>query len=184
MPEMNKRALADRLLYEYGLLDRVSRIGEPHIIGSYRMDMIVANDLDIDVLNTDMSIGKLHELTGFILESFHPVWYEAKQEVTSEGKTVWFHGFETKVLGDLWNVDIWFFDQDTIETAEAYCDEITRRTACEPALRDIIVSIKKDLLTRGIYGRDGCTSVDVYKAVLEHNVRSSEEYLVGMNGVD
>ena len=41
-----------------------------------------------------MDMRKLYWLTGRILETFHPSWYEAKEERTQEGKTVWFHGFE------------------------------------------------------------------------------------------
>ena len=45
-----------------------------------------------------MSLKKLYELTSFILSTFNPVWYEAKEVVNDEGKTVWFHGFETRNL--------------------------------------------------------------------------------------
>lgn len=31
---------ADKILYDYGLLDKLKEYGAPHIIGSYRMDMI------------------------------------------------------------------------------------------------------------------------------------------------
>lgn len=40
-----------------------------------------------------MSIGRLYELTSYILRTFHLLWYEAKEEVADEGNTVWFHGF-------------------------------------------------------------------------------------------
>ena len=43
------KANADRILYEFGLLDRLNKIGNAHIIGSYRMDMMAWNDLDIDI---------------------------------------------------------------------------------------------------------------------------------------
>ena len=67
-------------------------------------------------------VGKPDE--GRILETFHPSWYEAKEERTPEGKTVWFHGFEAMVDGQLWNVDLWFFDRETIAEAERYCSRI------------------------------------------------------------
>ena len=40
------RKNADRILYEYGLLDLLRPLGAPHVIGSYRMDMMAWNDLD------------------------------------------------------------------------------------------------------------------------------------------
>lgn len=82
------RENADIILYNTGLLERLNKIGTPHIIGSYRMDMMAWNDLDIDIENSDMSIEKLYELTDYIIKTFRPKWYEAKEEVTDEGKTV------------------------------------------------------------------------------------------------
>ncbi len=166
---------ADRILYENGLLEKLAEIGLPHIIGSYRMDMMAWRDLDIDIENDAMSRDKLYELTAFILEKFRPVWYEAKEVVNEDGKTVWFHGFETLVTGELWNVDLWFFDKETIEKAEAYCDKIQRNT--DPAMKETIKQIKRDLIARGLYSFEQYKSMDVYDAVLEKHVGSTEEFL-------
>ena len=51
MNNIDRKVNADRILYEFGLLKRLEMIGEPHIIGSYRMDMMAWNDLDIDIEN-------------------------------------------------------------------------------------------------------------------------------------
>ena len=123
-----------------------------------------------------MSLEKLYELTSFILSTFNPVWYEAKEVVNDEGKTVWFHGFETMITGELWNVDLWFFDKETIADAEKYCDTISENTSQEQ--KDIIVSIKSELISRGLYSFEHYTSMDVYKAVLENNVKNTDEFLI------
>jgi hypothetical protein len=173
----NKKNFADKLLYEYGLWEKLNNLGRAHIIGSYSMDMIVANDLDIDVLNTEMSNEKLYELTKFIINTFKPVWYEAKQEVNDEGKTVWFHGFETNIVGELWNVDIWFFDQETIDKAVAYCDNICEKIKDDLAKKETIIIIKNSLLEKGLYNFENYTSTDVYDAVLNKNISSVDEFL-------
>lgn len=173
----NKKEFADKLLYEYGLLDKLNDLGKAYIIGSYRMDMIVGNDLDIDVLNSEMSNEKLYDLTKYIVETFKPVWYQAKQEVNDEGKTVWFHGFETTIVGELWNVDIWFFDQKTIDKATAYCDNIHEKVKNELAKKETIILIKKALIARGLYNFENYTSIDVYDAVLNRNISSVDEFL-------
>jgi hypothetical protein len=173
----NKKAFANRLLYEYGLWDKLNNIGKAHIIGSYRMDMIVSNDLDIDVLNLEMSKEKLYELTKYIIETFNPVWYEAKQEVNDDGNTIWFHGFETTILGELWNVDIWFFDQDTIDKAEAFCDNIYEKIKENSAKKEAIIYLKNALIDRGLYNSEKYTSIDVYDAVLNKNIHTIDEFL-------
>ncbi len=175
---MEKREIkeaADRILHTYGLLDLLRPLGTPHVIGSYRMDMMAWNDLDIDIENEGMSLAKLHRLTGDILEIFHPAWYEAKEEVTAEGKTVWFHGFEAVVDGALWNVDLWFFDRETIDAAERYCDTIAQ--AAGPVQREEIAAIKRALIERELYAFDKYGSMDVYRAVLEEKIKTVEEFL-------
>lgn len=175
MNNTNRKRNADRILYEFGLLDKLKEIGTAHIIGSYQMDMMAWNDLDIDIENDNMSLEKLYALSDFILRTFHPVWYEAKEEVNAEGKTVWFHGFETTITGELWNVDLWFFDKETIDSAENYCDDITAKTS--QAQKDIIVNIKQDLIARGLYSFEQYKSVDVYKAVIKNGVTNIDEFL-------
>lgn len=169
------RRNADRILYKYGLLDMLRAIGTPHIVGSYQMDMMAWNDLDIDIENDGMSLPKLYRLTGQILEAFRPSWYEAKEERTPEGKTVWFHGFEAVVGGELWNVDLWFFDRETIAAAEQYCSRIAG--AASAVQREQIVAIKRGLLKRELYAYDKFRSMDVYRAVLEEDVRNIDEFL-------
>ena len=180
MNNTDRKTAADRLLYELGLFDKLAEIGKPYIIGSYRMDMMVWNDLDIDIENEAMSLEKIYELSTFIINTFHPVWFEAKEEVNADGKKVWFHGFETMITGELWNVDLWFFDKETIAEAENYCDNIADNTS--QAQKDTIVSIKSELIERGLYSFEQYKSVDVYKAVMESNVRNVDEFLMLLKG--
>lgn len=170
-----KKRVSDRILYEFGLLEELKRIGVPHIIGSYRMDMMVANDLDIDVENDEMSLEKLYRLTAFILKTFHPTWYEAKREITDEGNTVWFHGFEFQIEDELFNVDVWFFDRETISRARAYCEKIASGSTNEQ--KEVIIKLKRELISRGLYRFDKYTSMHVYEAVLEKHISNIEELL-------
>ena len=170
-----KKRVSDRILYEFGLFNELQKIGEPHIIGSYRMDMMVNNDLDIDVENDKMSLEKLYELTAFVLNTFHPVWYEAKQEVNDEGNIVWFHGFEFQIEDELFNVDVWFFNRETIAKAENYCERISRQATGKQ--KEIIINLKRELINGGLYRFDRYTSMHVYEAVLEKHVSDIEEFL-------
>lgn len=170
-----KRRVSDRILYEFGLFDELKKIGVPHIIGSYRMDMMANNDLDIDVENDKMSLEKLYKLTVFVIKTFHPIWYEAKQEVNDEGKTVWFLGFEFEVEDDLFNIDVWFFDRDTILKTENYCDKIASQSSIEQ--KAVIISLKQELISRGLYRFDKYTSMHVYEAVLEKHITDIEALL-------
>lgn len=175
MNNNDRKIQADRILYEFGLFKKIEEIGNAHIIGSYRMNMMAWNDLDIDIENDAMSLDKLYELSAFITNTFHPLWYEAKEEVDTTGKRVWFHGFETTRTGELWNIDLWFFDKATISNAESYCDNIVQNT--NQAQKTIIMDIKRELLKRGVYSFDQYKSIDVYKAVMEDGVKDIDEFL-------
>ena len=143
MNNVDRKSQADRILYEFGLLKKLEELGVPHIIGSYRMDMMA--------------------------------WYEAKEEINEEGKLVWFHGFETMITGELWNIDLWFFDRETITNAESYSDEIAQRTS--QIQKDRIIQIKEELIARDLYSFEKYKSLDVYKAVLENDVVDVEGFL-------
>ena len=177
MTSHERKAAAERILYGMGLYHRLAEIGKPHVIGSCRMNMMAWNDLDIDIENCAMAKEKLYELTVWILRTFSPVWYEAKEEMNGEGKTVWFHGFEAIIDGELWNFDLWFFDRETIEKAEKYCDSIAERCENLPESRNAILAIKQELIRRDLYSFEKYTSMDVYRAVLDQGIRTADELL-------
>mgnify|MGYP006876754034 FL=1 len=172
-----RKRSADKILYDMGLWERLCKIGTPHIIGSYKMDMMAWNDLDIDIENQAMSIEKLYELTYYILHTFHPIWYEAKEEINEDGKTVWFHGFHTMIDEELWNLDLWFFDLATISKAEAYCRNIMKMVKQTPESQEYIIKMKQELQKRGLYGFEQYSSMDVYRAVLEQGIVDTDELL-------
>lgn len=165
---------AQRILHDMGLFGELAKIGVPHVIGSCRMNMMAWNDLDIDVENDDMTIDKLYALTAYIHKTFRPIWYEAKEEASDEGKTVWFHGFEAIVDGEKWNVDLWFFDRETIHKAEDYCDRIAWQAGKIPGARDAILRMKQELIACGQYGFYQYASMDVYRAVLEQGITDTD----------
>lgn len=122
--------------------------------------------------------GLLQELSRyFIIDKFHPTWYEAKEEINSENKTVWFQGFEAFIGNELWNVDLWFFDKGTIKRAEEYCDEIVAQVKELPESKEQIIHLKKELISRKLYSFDQYTSMDVYNAVLNQHIADIENFL-------
>ncbi len=174
---MNRLEQANRILQDCGLLNELNKYGTPHIIGSYKMDLMAWNDLDIDVENDSMSLDQLYQLTKFILDKFNPTWYEAKEEINEQGNKVWFHGFEFYFDSELWNIDIWFLDKDTIEKAEKYCDDISEKINVNEQLRIAIIEIKQELIKRNLYSFDKYTSMDVYDTVINRGIMNTDEFI-------
>lgn len=82
---MHRKDQAKYILHNSGLLRELQKYGAVHVIGSYKMDLMAWNDLDIYVENDAMCRKKLYQLTSYILGRFMPVWYEAKEEKMSLG---------------------------------------------------------------------------------------------------
>lgn len=174
---VNRLERANYILYDLGLLNELNKYGKSHIIGSYKMDLMAWNDLDIDVENNSMSLQKLYQLTNYILNNFNPTWYEAKEEINEQGNKVWFQGFEFYLNNELWNVDIWFLDKDAIENAEKYCDDISEKIKHNKQLSNAIIGIKQELIKRDLYSFDKYTSMDVYDAVLNKGIINFDEFI-------
>ena len=174
---MNRLEQANHILYDLGLLSELNKYGKPHLIGSVKMNLMAWNDLDIDVENDSMSIEKLYQLTGYILNNFNPTWYEAKEEINEQGNKVWFQGFEFYLDNELWNVDIWFLDKDSIEKAETYCDDVLAKIKDNKQLRTAIIDIKQELIKRNLYSFDKYTSMDVYDAVLNESIINVDDFI-------
>jgi len=175
--KVNKLEQANRILYDFGLWNELNTYGKPHLIGSVRMNLMAWNDLDIDVENDSMSLEKLYRLTKYILNNFNPTWYEAKEEINEQGNKVWFQGFEFYLENELWNVDIWFFDKESIERAEKYCDDISAKVRENEYWRTAIIGIKQELIKRNLYAFDKYTSMDVYDAVLNQGVMHIDDFI-------
>lgn len=174
---MNRLEQANRILYDYGLINELKKYGLPHIIGSCKMNMMAWNDLDIDVENDSMSLEKLYKLTNYILNNFNPTWYEAKEEINEQGNKVWFHGFEFYFDNELWNVDIWFLDKNSIQKAEKYCDDISMKVKKNEYFRTAIIEIKQELIKRNLYSFDKYTSMDVYDAVINRGIMNTDHFI-------
>ena len=82
-----------------------------------------------------------------------------------------------KILEEIWNLDLWFFDLETISKAEAYCENIMKMVKQTPEIQEHIIRIKQELQKRGLYGFEQYSSMDVYRAVLEQGITDTDELL-------
>lgn len=169
------RSGADRLLHGLGLISILQSYGQPTVTGSYYLDLMVWRDLDLYVTIDLMTRTQLYELVHVICSKFQPRWIEAKEEKGFPPGCVlsYFLGFETEIVGDgLWNVDIWFVNEEYIRERQAYLDRILSASSVD---RQIIYHIKQELCELPEYGQ--CYfSVDVYDSVLDGGVRTVGEF--------
>lgn len=161
----NARAVLDVLQP----LQRWRRFGEPKLCGAMAYDLLVAPDIDIEIF------GELRVETGFSLVaewSRDPAVRKASF-INAVGEPDAGLGWELRYrLDDVsWSVQMWLLPVDyegprSADLVAPMRDALGLKTRCR------ILRIKEALVTRSAIHR----SIDVYRAVLEHDVRSVEEY--------
>jgi len=174
---------ADKLLLESKIFDLLETYGEVKIGGSYALDTMIRRDLDFFAITHNHDINKVAEINSQIIKSkyFHIVhygnWHEFKPQ-PHESNAVegyyfalycWVNGFE-------WKSDVWLItsDQDkTAETTDHFSNLLDKEI--DERKRISILEIKKDMRegSKYIEGVDGKL---IYKAVLEHSVKNTEEF--------
>ncbi len=170
------KAEADQFLDDLGLGKLIKEYGDYKIDGSYAYDIMVWRDLDIVVDSSKMSLAKIHELISRINAKFNPFWFMGKEDITEEGTTCFFIGFETKILsGITWNFDIWFRDAAGVNKVLNYHNWLIGNLESYPVIKERVLQIKTDVFRTKEYGSK-FFSIDVYKAVIEDGVKSTEQY--------
>lgn len=177
---MKIRDEADRLLYGTELLRILEHYGKAHLVGSYRMDMMSWNDLDVNIERDDDPPREvLFALSTEVSGTLKPYRFEGRRFPESGDL---FFGCETDVTGSRWNVDVWFRKKADIAETEKYCDAVRRRVSGDPALGRAILRIKRELIRRKLYGPDKMPgrhyhSVEIYNAVFGGGILTCPEFL-------
>ncbi len=168
---------AGLLLHEHGLLAALEPFGEAVVTGSYSMHMMAWNDLDLYIVENENLFDRWFSLAHTVCDVLQAVKAEVQRV---PGRL--FLGLETEITGTRWNIDIWAKDAAAVEAARAYCARVRQRAEADPAVRTAILSIKKDLIARRLYGFDKFQtchyhSDEIYTAVLEENIRTAAALL-------
>jgi hypothetical protein len=173
---MSIKSNADILLHQTGLLTCLQKYGGVHITGSYYMDTMCWNDLDI-YLEADPSAFDIYPMIAEVNALLRPFRFDG----FADGGRL-FYGLETFAAGERWNIDIWIKDAAGIRRSLEYCDGILHQLRENPEKRAAILSIKAELISMGMYGFDKNKdhhyhSNEIYDAVLNENILTAEELL-------
>jgi hypothetical protein len=172
---------ADEILYKKGLIDILTSFGTPHIHGSYILDLMTWRDLDIYLEVDTISESKFFMLGERICNSFAPVKMSLRNEIKAKTKGLPSGLYWGIYLGNerdgAWKIDIWAVSASECERLLQFGNTIKQKLTAETsqAILDIKSQCWRDAAYRRTY-----SSADIYKAVLEYNVRGIEgfkEYL-------
>jgi hypothetical protein len=169
---------ANKLLENTNLNALLAQFGKVELGGSYGYALMVDRDLDFGVAVKSVTPEIRAEIAS--LFASQPWAYSVKitDRINFEplsnlrAPRGLFLGLTIPFPKERWNIDIWFIVEDKIPQ-----DEMSQLIAkASQEQKDIILQIKYDLMRNG-RKQKGLTSAEVYKAVLEHGVYSTEEFL-------
>ncbi|MCM1134628.1 MAG: hypothetical protein NC400_03540 [Clostridium sp.] len=169
---------ADNLMYHHGLLKLLQKYGDVSIVGSYRMGIMTWNDLDFYMDKSGLNPQNYYDLAADIMKTMVPSCFNGEINIENESA---FLGFETKMSGDRWNIDIWWKSKSEIDDSIVYANDIVHRIEKRPELKNAVMKIKQKLIARGFYGLDKGKkhyhSKEIYDAVFKEEILTTEQFL-------
>jgi hypothetical protein len=168
---------ADEILYKKGLLALLNSFGNPHVHGSYALDLMTWRDLDIYLQVDDLSPTDFFALGEKICSFLEPVKMSFRNEVKANTKGLphglyWGIYLGNERAGD-WKIDIWAVGAAECQRLLPVSDRIKQKLTT--AAMEIIMDIKSACWTDPSYRRT-YSSMDIYNAVLEKNITTIDEF--------
>lgn len=168
-----------RIVDELGIFNILKKISVPSFIGSVENDLMVWNDIDINAYMEKIELGKILDLLKefAMLPTIQKVQFDNFRELRRDhlkSRARFPHGYyvglrSIQPSGE-WKIDIWFGEKGV--SINDY--DIPDPSVITQKQKIAIIRIKKawleDVGARPGNYKDGVTSVDIYKAVLQNGI--------------
>jgi hypothetical protein len=168
---------ARTLMTDQSLIEILSNAGTPQVVGSFELDLIVWPDLDIEIITPDPpETAAVLRVVQILIDNanFSRMTISDTRAATKPEVPRGMYVGPDVVHGELtWQLDLWFLSQKQMERRKHLTD--TFRALLTPANRRTILELKQYAAASDKYHR-GVSSVDLYSAVLEHNVTTLDEF--------
>ena len=164
---------ADELLRKHSIVEIIKNFGQVKFTGSYELNLMYKKDIDISLINDNLSVQDFTQLGKELIDVLNtPSAYYRNTRITPvekrpENSLYW--GIQT---GD-WFIDIWAMNSEVYSRAEKYIKEI--KSQLNEKNRLIILQLKSEFIKNKTY-RINFTSRELYDAVLNHEVKNSEQF--------
>ena len=183
--QLNLQAEADEVVRLLDLDRLLAKVGSPVRVGSSAMGLMVRRDIDITVscgrldsaaLEVFANIGahlmRLTEHVGAVKFRNDTGRWNMEPEKYPDGLYLWL-SVQMPNKAE-WTVDIWLVDEPDRQPDLAHLKTLLPRLS--DATRAKILQIKHDLVDSADQSCAKISSALVYEAVMDHGVRTSEEF--------
>jgi hypothetical protein len=164
---------ADLLMEKCGLPELLAHYPSWFIGGSYNYGLMCWRDLDVYALDPQHDLKKCFEIGYEVTRRLFARKSRFTNNIGADPNGLYW-GIK---LGDerqgAWKFDLWFLDAADYEKHSNYCDSLRLRLTAET--RSAVLEIKEAYWRRREY-RDSITSDSIYRAVLDHDVRTVHDF--------
>jgi hypothetical protein len=164
---------ADLLVKKSSLPELLAHYPGWFIGGSYNYGLMCWRDLDVYVLDPQHDLKKCFEIGYEVTRRLFAKKSRFTNNIGADPNGLYW-GIK---LGDerqgAWKLDLWFLDEAGYEKHSKYCDSLRLRLT--PETRSAILEIKEAYWRIREY-RHTITSDSIYRAVLDHDVRTVHEF--------
>jgi hypothetical protein len=162
----------DAILAKYSFINLLESYGKILVTGSYSYNLMAWRDYDLVIELKDYTTETVYALVEEIGVKLNPdrlrVLNNLNKTEANRPQGVWIG-----VYIEGWKIDIWLMNTENFEK------EVQKSKEMKEKLKDVdretLISIKSELSKDPDY-HVKFSSVDLYKAFLEGNVRSAEEF--------
>ncbi len=177
--EAELQAAATMVLEDLDAITILSRVGEPVLVGSVALGLMVWPDIDLTVLCPALDMAQVFAIGAQLaghervrgLQWRNDTGHWNQDPLYPDGL---FWGVEYRTPeGERWELDIWFIHEDTRQPDMRHLDDFLPRL--DPETRLAIMTIKDIWRRTPLYGAE-VSSFDCYTAVLDHGVRTPEQF--------
>lgn len=168
------KVLGEKILYEEGLYNILSTLGNPQIVGSFDLDLLIKPDIDITIRVEKYEVEKYFSTCAEIADKIKPIRIKYIDQSIAQFDefpfdTGYFLGINLKRNNIKWSVDAWLFTPQIFEERINYHNEIKKRI--NDTNRDILMNLK-----RSIFENPNYRSFDLYRAVLFDGIESLDDF--------
>lgn len=174
------QAEAEEVLADLDLSALLARAGRPVRVGSSVLGLMAWRDIDFNVLCRDLDADRVFETIRPL--AAHPRIKQLRYSnergrfnatgLPEDEGYYWGVRYHTEAGGE-WKLDLWFLPESAPRPEFAHLANIPPRLTSETRLAILWI---KDIWHRLPAYRGRVLSIDIYDAVLEHNVRTPEEF--------
>lgn len=162
----------DYIIKQTGFIKILSKYGKPKIVGSYAYNLMTWRDFDIDLSMDNTNAEKIYSLIKEVALSCNPdklqIHNHLIKAVRERPKGIW-----VGIYFNNWKIDLWLLT--TKEFKNNHLKFINLQKMLENADKDKIMEIKSKIYNHPEYHKT-FSSVDIYEAVANYNVKSINEF--------